>query len=325
MILTEKVIIKTNGKSIEYYRNLGYEASHNKEIEVSVSNLSNGSFARIDVQCDTCKIIKNMFFATYTKCVKNRGFYCCNKCKGGKTKKTCQEKYGVDNISQLEFIKDKKEETCMKNYGVTNPSHSQKIIDKIKKTFLTRYGVKSALENKLFNSKMRETMKLRYGVIHALHHVIFLQKSKNTSLRKYNVESITKLKEFQLRVKKTKIERGYQNPDESFSDFVLYKRRVTNITNKIKKCFMDNWNGIDFYDGECIKDNFVLYKPRTRNYPSIDHKISIMYGFLNDIDEKMIGGMENLCITKTHINISKKAMHFEQFIEKLKIKPISYT
>lgn len=37
-----------------------------------------------------------------------------------KYKKTCMEKYGVDNCSKLESIQKKKEETFIKNYGVDN-------------------------------------------------------------------------------------------------------------------------------------------------------------------------------------------------------------
>jgi len=37
-----------------------------------------------------------------------------------KYKKTCIDKYGVDNVSKCKIIKQKKEETFMKNYGVDN-------------------------------------------------------------------------------------------------------------------------------------------------------------------------------------------------------------
>ena len=37
-----------------------------------------------------------------------------------KYKKTCQNKYGVNNVSQLKSVKDKKKKTFIKNYGVDN-------------------------------------------------------------------------------------------------------------------------------------------------------------------------------------------------------------
>lgn len=37
-----------------------------------------------------------------------------------KYKKTCRDRYGVDNVSQSNFIKNKKKDTFIKNYGVDN-------------------------------------------------------------------------------------------------------------------------------------------------------------------------------------------------------------
>ena len=40
------------------------------------------------------------------------------------------DNYGVDNVSKLDFIKDKKKETCFRNYGVYSPSQSTIIFKK---------------------------------------------------------------------------------------------------------------------------------------------------------------------------------------------------
>lgn len=37
-----------------------------------------------------------------------------------KNKKTCKERYGVENVSQLDEIKKKKEKTFTEHYGVDN-------------------------------------------------------------------------------------------------------------------------------------------------------------------------------------------------------------
>jgi len=44
------------------------------------------------------------------------------------------EKYGIENISQLDEIKKKKQETCMKNHGVSHPSKSKELFEKAMKT-----------------------------------------------------------------------------------------------------------------------------------------------------------------------------------------------
>ena len=41
------VKVRTNGKSIKYYRNLGYECGYNTEIEVKIEDLQSGSHAII--------------------------------------------------------------------------------------------------------------------------------------------------------------------------------------------------------------------------------------------------------------------------------------
>lgn len=48
-----------------------------------------------------------------------------------KNKKTCLEKYGVENVFQLETIKNKIRETNLKKYGVEYPSQSKEILIKI--------------------------------------------------------------------------------------------------------------------------------------------------------------------------------------------------
>ena len=70
--------------------------------------------------------------------------------------------------------------------------------------------------------------------------------------------------------------------------------------------------GHDYYDGEYIKDNFDL-EINDRNYPTIDHIIPKIYGFLNNIEPKEICKLENLCITKRTFNCSKKSMEISEF------------
>lgn len=70
-----------------------------------------------------------------------------------KTKKRCQEKFGVDWPMQAEALKKKSVETCLKNYGVVNPSCVEEIkLQKIKTT-TKNFGD----ENKFNHKKAMET------------------------------------------------------------------------------------------------------------------------------------------------------------------------
>lgn len=72
-----------------------------------------------------------------------------NKCKQKKNTEqskikrtqTCLQKYGVENVSQLSIIKDKKKNTTNNHFGVDYPMQNKNIFNKGKKTLLNKYGV----------------------------------------------------------------------------------------------------------------------------------------------------------------------------------------
>lgn len=104
---------------------------------------------------------------------------------------------------------------------------------------------------------------------------------------------------------KTKEDRGIYIPISSISDFKKYRKYVNRITLRNKKLLFNKWNGFDFYDGEYIRENIYLFKSNDMDYPTIDHKISIFEGFKKSIPPYIIGGIDNLCITKRRINLLK--------------------
>ena len=80
-----------------------------------------------------------------------------------KTKETIINMYGVENISQLEDIKNKKVQTTLNNFGVDYPQQSDEVRRKTKESFFINYGVYHALQLKGFKEKMRETLHSKYG------------------------------------------------------------------------------------------------------------------------------------------------------------------
>lgn len=90
---------------------------------------------------------------------------------------------------------------------------------------------------------------------------------------------------------------------------------VWNETKKQKKYLFKNWNN------KCYYTNIELDKNQhynNDNYPTIDHKISVYYGFMNKIDYKKIGGIDNLCVCSRYINMKKRILNEKEFKEKLK-------
>ena len=103
----------------------------------------------------------------------------------------------------------------------------------------------------------------------------------------------------------TKENKGIYIPLSSLNDFRMYRKLVNRFTYKSKKILFKNWNGTDYYDNEYIKDN-LNFKSADMSYPTVDHKISIHEGFLKNIPPYVIGGIDNICITKRRINLFKR-------------------
>ena len=76
-----------------------------------------------------------------------------------KTKKTCLEKYGVENVAQDNNVKNKTKKTCLEKYGVESPLLSVDIQEKIKQTNIRRYGVEVACNNSEIRKKIINTFK----------------------------------------------------------------------------------------------------------------------------------------------------------------------
>ena len=175
---------------------------------------------------------------------------------------------------------------------------------------MEKYGVENPSQVEEFKEKRKNTMLERHGVEYYFLSENFLEKSQNTSLKNYGTLSPMSSDIMKERKKQWYIEKGF---DITTGEFDIYKRKVYSLTNKIKNKLFKNWDGLDYYDGEYIKDNFEL-PGHHANYPTIDHKISIFEGFKNNIRSEEISDISNLCITKRCINSKKHIKIEEDFI-----------
>lgn len=97
--------------------------------------------------------------------------------------------------------------------------------------------------------------------------------------------------------------------------YLLYRNECRRITNSNVKKLISDWNGIDYYTKEDISNNFNL-PHNDPDYPTIDHKDSIYFGFVNNIKPDEIGSINNLCVTKRSINSTKRDLCELDFLEK---------
>jgi len=81
-----------------------------------------------------------------------------------KVKKTNNERYGVDNVSQIDEIKAKKKITTKHNFGVDNPFESEEIKNIIKKQNMVKYGVTHHMKLGKVIDKLKKDNINRWGV-----------------------------------------------------------------------------------------------------------------------------------------------------------------
>ncbi len=232
--------------------------------------------------------------------------YCSNICavsnenfqKNANTIRMEKEKLRYDGkiFLQTEQFKEKSSLSRIKKYGDKNYCNKEKI----KTTKKEKYGD----ENYCNLEKIKDTKRERYNN----ENYNNFEKYKKTCLSKYDVDNFIKTEIFRLNMEKD----GHWVSLESRSDFELYKRAVKKETRKWKKILYKNWNGFDFYTGKKLithkewKEKFPNINPSNNpDQPSIDHKISVVYGYKNKICPEIIGNIENLCICSRDTNVRK--------------------
>jgi hypothetical protein len=268
-----------------------------KEVKVNVNNKNIKHFKsqNLDVKYGESYDIEVKYLPRYSK---YRVVAQCESC--GFLQELSLQKYHQNwersnsyNCKSCNNITYKKSMT--EKYGEDNPSKIKSCIDKRKNTCVEKYGSEYIISSEYSKKKIKETLEERYGG----------HQSRVPEIR----DKIT------LKGKETKIKNGLIIPDEDLSDWLLYRRFVRKLTERNRKFLLEKWDGIDYYDGEYIKDNFNLSHTDPL-FPTLDHKISIIYGFKNDIPLEDISKIENLCMTKRKINSSKSHNIESDFITK---------
>lgn len=270
--------------------------SMTEEFKITESLRSNGQMRGIEKGRKT--MLKRYGVDSYSKTKElkelNKKWMSSTEFKN-KSKKSMLEKYGVDHYSKTKEFKEK----------IRN--NKEEIVNKIKFTFLKNYGVEWISQSSIWKNKYSKQRKdIRNKII-------------ETCLRKYGVENVSQVNEIYDKILKSKIDKNIIIDIDDLSEWDAYKRNVRKLTTRVRNNLFEQWDGYDYYDGEYIK-NYENLNHIDKNYPTIDHKISVLNGFLNGISEEEISSIDNLCITKRTINCSKKYYNEEDFKNSLKIQ-----
>lgn len=206
MILTKTVTIKPSGKSISYYKNKGYNVKWHENLEVSVNDLPNNSNVIILAKCDNpeCQHEHEIHYSKYTKNTKeNNGKYFCKDCWSSRLSLIINELYGVNNISQLDYIKKQKKDTCYSHFGVEYYLQSEELKEKMYDTCEKRYNTRNIAELESVKQKRRETCLIKYGYDNPLMNPEIKQKSYETNIRKYGTPFVSQVPEIKKKASET--------------------------------------------------------------------------------------------------------------------------
>jgi len=207
----------------------------------------------------------NLPICGYEKCNKyvrlnSNGILTKGCCIGHSNKIKMQEKYGVDNISQLESTVIKREQTCLEKYGVSNPMKLDIVKQKIKNHSLETYGTEYPMQSEEIKLKFKNTMMEKYGVCNISSLDSNKDKVRATNLKRYGAStfihskaadttSINK-KRIETNVKKYGCQNTFQieksiknklkNNQEKYGvDYVLQSKEYMEIR---KQYFIDNYD-----------------------------------------------------------------------------------
>lgn len=114
-----------------------------------------------------------------------------------KVRKSVQARLGVDNVFQSEAVRDKLKRSLLEKHGVDSPMKSEDIQQKASDTCKVRYGVENPLQ--LVDS-VKDGMKAKYGEEVPLRVPEIMEKKRKTSLERYGFDVASKSPEVRKRI-----------------------------------------------------------------------------------------------------------------------------
>lgn len=223
--------------------------------------------------------------------------FCSTKCNNNseQTKSRFRENY--ENLSETEKIlrNDKRTKTVNEKYGGYT-LQSPELKKKMKLTMIEKYGVEHSFHNDAIKQKALNTWIRKYGVDNPFKSINIKEKIKQVLKDRYGVDNSANVNP-EMRVNKgikTKIERGWIIPDEFLSDYQIYRKKVKRLTETTYKTYK-----------KIINPNNLERVTNGKNGFQLDHKYSIIEGFLNNVEPEIISHYRNLQMIEWYCNRTK--------------------
>lgn len=192
--------------------------------------------------------------------------------RNNKRTETVNNKYGGYTLQSSE-LKKKMKSTMIQKYGVEHSFHSDSIKQKALNTWIKKYGVDNPFKSNDIKEKIKQVLKDRYGVDNSANINPEIRIDKGI---------------------KTKIERGWIIPEEFLSDYQIYRKKVKRLTETTYKTYKN-----------IVNPNNLERVTNGKNGFQLDHRYSIIEGFLNNVEPDIISHYCNLQMLEWSSNRTK--------------------
>lgn len=128
VLITKEVEVKWNSRNKKHYISKGYVFTAFKDtFTAKIEDVMKGSETLVDVKCDYCDELYTKTYYKYnhhrkTNLVKDD---CCKRCSPLKIREVTNIKYGVDNVMQVNEVKEKVTATMVERYGVERHAQTE--------------------------------------------------------------------------------------------------------------------------------------------------------------------------------------------------------
>ena len=242
MLIPDQIVsVKMGGQNLNHYIALGYDVHFGDTIDIPVEELTIGSHVNVKIQCDICRKEYMRPYKTYLH-YHTYDIDTCNKCKSIKAKMTCIDRYGVENVFQVDEFKEKYKRTCLDRYNCEYNSQADGWSEKYKETMVERYGEDNPMKVQNFKKKQQNSLYQNYGVYNPLQNKDIVNKVALTNLERYGCKSSL---QNQI-IKQKQIETFYQNgttptSSQQLQIYNIIKQRYKNaeLNYSFSNCLLD--------------------------------------------------------------------------------------
>lgn len=319
MILDKEVKIRVNNRIAKIYQDKGYDIpmrvgsrgklvyDDTKYFTVKIEDLEPSSSVLVHTICDICGKEKIMPYREYYRQLDEDGIRTCIKCKTIKFQRTLHEKYGkeIDNITQLDYIKEKIKATNQEKFGVDWCMSSKECQEKRKNTNIRRYGHEWANQNDEIKNKTIRTNLEKYGVPSPSMVDEFKEKQKNTMLKRYGAEHSMQVPSIREKIEFTNFKKyGHKcslGSKEVYEKGLNTKYKNGNVATSSQQEYICN-----LYNGEL-------------NYPCANYNLDIL---LDNLDIEYDGGGHSLSVELG--KVSQHDFNIKQIIRDKTVKSFGY-